>query len=113
MGEKIFADGFGFKKSDSQPSFVVGKVTIRVDAAIKFINEHQKDNWINLDIKKSSAGKYYLELDTYDRSKKNDDSVEDARSSVNKTTKNSRKNDIPDYQEHNDFSSPESDDLPF
>jgi hypothetical protein len=43
----------------------VGKLTIKADAAIQFIEKFSKDNWMNLDIKKAKSGKYYIELDTY------------------------------------------------
>lgn len=111
MAEKIFAEGFGFKVTQSQPSYVVGKVTIRVDAAIEFLEKHQKNNWVNLDIKQSNGGKYYLELDTYERKQQTGDPAADANANVRKATKNSQKNDMPDNQT-DDFA-PNGDDLPF
>lgn len=62
---KIFAEGINFKRNDNAPDFVVGKLTIKADAAIQFIEKFSKDNWMNLDIKKAKSGKYYIELDTY------------------------------------------------
>ena len=35
--EKIFADGFSFKRNDNAPEFVVGKQSIKVDEAIAFL----------------------------------------------------------------------------
>ena len=111
MQDKIFANGFGFKKTPSQPSYVVGKVTIRVNDAIEFLQTHEKDGWVNLDIKLSTAGKYYLELDTYQRPQKTGDEVADASANVKKKTTHSKKNDMPDYE--NDIVPPGEDDLPF
>lgn len=62
---KTFAEGINFKRNDNAPDFVVGKLTIKADAAIQFIEKFSKDNWMNLDIKKAKSGKYYIELDTY------------------------------------------------
>jgi len=65
MDNKTFAEGINFKRNDNAPDFVVGKLTIKADAAIQFIEKFSKDNWMNLDIKKAKSGKYYIELDTY------------------------------------------------
>ena len=66
MDNKTFAEGINFKRNDNAPDFVVGKLTIKADAAIQFIEKFSKDNWMNLDIKKAKSGKYYIELDTYE-----------------------------------------------
>lgn len=65
MENKTFAQGINFKRNENAPDFVVGKLTIKADAAIEFIEKYSKDNWMNLDIKKAKSGKYYIELDTY------------------------------------------------
>ena len=39
--DKIFADGFIFKRNDNAPDFVVGRLSIKVDEAIKFLTDHQ------------------------------------------------------------------------
>jgi hypothetical protein len=49
--EKVFADGFSFKRKENAPEFVVGRQSIKVDAAIAFLQTHQKNGWVNLDIK--------------------------------------------------------------
>ena len=43
--EKIFADGFVFKRSENAPDFVVGRVSIKVDDAVAFIQQHVKNGW--------------------------------------------------------------------
>jgi len=63
--EKIFADGFIFKRNDNAPDFVVGRLSIKVDEAIKFLTDHQSKGWVNIDIKKSQGGKFYTELDQW------------------------------------------------
>ena len=63
--EKVFADGFIFKRNENAPEFVVGSQSIKVDEAIAFLQLNQKDGWVNLDIKQSKGGKYYCELDTW------------------------------------------------
>jgi hypothetical protein len=63
--EKVFADGFIFKRSENAPDFVVGNVSVKVDDAIAFLKEHQSNGWVNLSVKQSQGGKYYTELDTW------------------------------------------------
>lgn len=70
--EKIFAEGFIFKKNEKAPEFVVGRMSIKVDDAISFLKQHQKNGWTNLNIKQARSGNYYIELDTYEP--KTDDS---------------------------------------
>lgn len=65
MEEKIFADGFSFKRNDNAPEFVVGRLSMKVDEAVAFIKQHQQNGWINLNVKKARTGNFYIELDTY------------------------------------------------
>lgn len=64
--EKIFADGFSFKRNDNAPDFVVGRLSMKVDDAIAFMREHDKKGWINLNIKTARSGNHYVELDTFE-----------------------------------------------
>ena len=64
--EKTFADGFLFKRREDAPDFVVGRVSVKVDEAITFLRQHQKNGWVNLDIKTARSGNYYIELDTFE-----------------------------------------------
>ena len=64
--EKIFADGFVFKRSENAPDFVVGRLSLKVDEAIAFIKANEKRGWINLNIKTARSGNHYIELDTYE-----------------------------------------------
>lgn len=64
--DKKFADGFIFKRNERAPEFVVGGLSVRVDEAIEFLKQNQKNGWVNLNIKQGRSGKYYIELDTYE-----------------------------------------------
>lgn len=66
MSEKIFADGFSFKRNEKAPDFVVGRLSIKVSDAIEFMNANQKKGWVNLNIKTARSGNHYVELDTYE-----------------------------------------------
>ena len=70
--EKVFADGFIFKRNEKAPEFVVGRLSMKVDEAIEFIKSNQKNGWVNLGIKQARSGNYYVELDTFEA--KNDSS---------------------------------------
>lgn len=64
--EKIFADGFVFKRNENAPDFVVGRLSMKVDEAIAFIKKNEKSGWTNLSIKQARSGNYYVELDTFE-----------------------------------------------
>lgn len=64
--EKIFADGFSFKRNENAPDFVVGRLSIKVDEAIAFVKKYEKRGWVNLNVKTARSGNIYVELDTYE-----------------------------------------------
>ncbi len=64
--EKIFADGFSFKRNEKAPDFVVGRLSMKADEAVAFIRQHEKGGWVNLNIKTARSGNHYVELDTYE-----------------------------------------------
>ena len=64
--EKIFADGFSFKRNEKAPDFVVGRLSIKADDGVAFIRANEKNGWVNLNIKTARSGNYYVELDTYE-----------------------------------------------
>ena len=35
--EKVFADGFSFKRQENAPDFVVGRLSVKCDEAVAFI----------------------------------------------------------------------------
>jgi hypothetical protein len=73
--EKIFADGFLFKRRENAPEFVIGNISVKVEEAIAFLNTHKKDGWVNLNVLNSQAGKPYVELDTFVPTKKGNSPV--------------------------------------
>jgi len=73
--EKVFADGFSFKRREDAPDFVIGRLSIKVDEAIAFLRQNEKNGWVNLDAKYGRSGNPYLELDTYE-GKGNDSNAE-------------------------------------
>lgn len=95
--EKIFADGFVFKRNEKAPEFVIGRMSIKVDEAIAFIKQHESNGWVNLGVKQARSGNYYIELDTFKPA--NDSAVE----------KYEAKKPAPKQQEEPE----EEDDLPF
>jgi hypothetical protein len=98
--EKIFADGFLFKRNEKAPDFVVGRISIKVEDAVAFMKEHQKGGWVNLNVKTARSGNYYIDLDTYEPS--NNDNP---KSAVDKY----EKKDVQDKHRPDE----EEDDLPF
>jgi len=64
--EKIFADGFSFKRNENAPDFVIGRLSMKVDEAIAFMKQNEKKGWVNLNVKQARSGNYYLELDTFE-----------------------------------------------
>ena len=59
-----FANGVIFKKNENAPEFVVGKLSIKKEEFINFLNSKEGD-WVNLEIKKSKADKFYVSVDNY------------------------------------------------
>lgn len=100
--EKIFADGFLFKRNEKAPDFVVGRISIKVEEAIAFIRQHQKNGWVNLGVKTARSGNYYIDLDTFES--KSDDSKDSAVDKYVKATETKQKQSVKEE---------EDDDLPF
>ena len=89
--EKVFADGFIFKRNPKAPEFVIGRVSIKVNEAISFLKSVERNDWVNLDVKQARSGNYYMELDTYEAPKKDGDA---AKSSGNVNRKDEEPRDI-------------------
>lgn len=100
--EKIFAEGFSFKRQENAPDFVVGRLSMKVDEAIAFLRKHEKNDWVNISIKYGRSGNPYCELDTYEPKSKTPNA---------KATGNIEKN----FQEDaiNEMTKDMEDDLPF
>ena len=70
METKQFAKGFIFKRNEKAPEWAIGKLSLKQDEAIEFINNFSKNGWLNLEVKKSKEGKFYIELDTFETKEK-------------------------------------------
>lgn len=74
--EKVFADGFLFKTRENQPDWVVGSMAVKVEDAVVFLKQNAKNGWVNLNINTSKSGKQYVELDTFEPTKKKETTEE-------------------------------------
>jgi hypothetical protein len=101
--EKIFADGFIFKRNPKAPTFVIGRVSMKVEEAINFLKTHEKNGWVNVDIKEARSGNHYIELDTFVA---NNDSAVDKYEAKSATPPPPAAAEMPQADE-------EADDLPF
>jgi len=101
--EKIFADGFVFKRNEKAPEFVIGRMSIKVEEAIAFIKQHEDKGWVNLGVKQARSGNYYVELDTFKPS--NESAVDKYEAKSNPST--------PAQQVLAEAQEEEEDDLPF
>lgn len=101
--EKIFADGFVFKRNEKAPEFVIGRMSIKVEDAMAFLTSHQENGWVNLGVKQARSGNYYVELDTF---KPNNDSAVDKQPAQKAAPAPPKAADMPQVTE-------EEDDLPF
>jgi hypothetical protein len=64
--ETIFVEGIIFKlPREGAPEYVKGTLSFNVEEAVAFLEKNVKNGWVNVDIKKSRAGKYYLALNTF------------------------------------------------
>ena len=65
--ETVFAQGMIIKKpSENSPDFVLGKISIKVEEFIKFLQDHNNQGWVNLDLLTSKTnGNPYAKLDTW------------------------------------------------
>lgn len=65
--DKVFADGFIFKRSENAPDWVIGKISVKVEDAVAFLKNNTKNGWVNLNVNASKNGKFYIELDTWEK----------------------------------------------
>lgn len=78
MSETIFADGIFFDKPrEGAPDFVKGRVSIKVEEAVKFLQTHKNEKgYVNLDLLKAKeGGKLYFKLNTFKPEKKQEDYI--------------------------------------
>jgi hypothetical protein len=67
MADKIFAEGMHFDPpADAAPTWVKGKISIRVRDFIPFLEQHKNERgFVTIDIKESKGGNYYCELNQW------------------------------------------------
>lgn len=65
--ETVFLQGFIFKRPhENAPAFVKGSMSIKVDEAIAFLQQHNNNGWVNADLLASKDNsKLYFKLNTY------------------------------------------------
>lgn len=65
--EKQFAEGIFWNDSrEGAPSFIVGSMSFKVAEVIPFLEKHVNNaGYVNIDVKVSTQGKTYLELNTW------------------------------------------------
>jgi len=71
--EKIFANGLNFREpSENAPEYVIGRIWVKVDDFKAFLDEHNTNSGgVNIDVKRSSKGNIYCELNTWKPEKPN------------------------------------------
>jgi hypothetical protein len=63
--EKVFVDGMVVKRHENAPDFVLCNLSLKCTELVEFMRQHHKENWVNIQIKRSKGGKLYAELDTW------------------------------------------------
>lgn len=64
MANKTFAQGVIIKEIETQYGSIK-KISIKVDEFKEFMDTYDKSWWINLDMQKWKAGKYYMALNEW------------------------------------------------
>lgn len=64
MSDIKFPTGLFFSRKPKTPDFVIGKISVHVEDFIKFLKAEGTE-YVNMDIKISKGGKYYVEVDTW------------------------------------------------
>lgn len=64
----VFADGMSVKKpNENAPDFIKLNMSFKVETFTKFLKDHEKNGWVNCDLKKSKEGKLYVALNDYQK----------------------------------------------
>lgn len=64
--EKIFTEGMIFKlPNEKAPDFIKGSLSFKVTEFIDFLKKHDNKGWVNIDLKVSTGGKAYAEINTW------------------------------------------------
>ena len=65
MSEVTFINGMIAKRQDNAPDFVLCNLSIKVEELIQFLQQHQNNGWVNIDVKRSKQGKVFAALNTW------------------------------------------------
>jgi hypothetical protein len=65
--EKIFVNGLIVKRNEKAPTWIIASLSFKVDEFKQFLDTHNNNGWINVDVKIGKSGKMYAELNTYKR----------------------------------------------
>ena len=64
--ETVFVDGMIVKRpNENAPDFVKAKLSFKVSEMVAFLQQHEREGWVNADLKVSKGGKLYASLDTW------------------------------------------------
>lgn len=68
MTEKKFVDGLIAKAPHERaPEFVKATLAIRVEEFVAWLGQQQHNGWLNIDIKESRGGKWYAEVNSWQK----------------------------------------------
>jgi len=66
MSEKQFVNGLRFEIPVKKPTWLIGKLSVKVNDLIEFLQQNQTEKgWVNIDLKIGRSGKPYAELNTW------------------------------------------------
>jgi len=82
MSEVEFVNGLIFKTPrDNAPDFVKGSLSIRREELITFLTG-KTDEWINIDLKVSKAGKPYAQVNDFKPQSRQDEAINRSQQSA-------------------------------
>ena len=67
MADVVFANGMFVKERDQKtPEFILGRFSFKAEEFIALLNQYKNAaGYVNIDLKKSKAGKKYFEVNTW------------------------------------------------
>ena len=64
--ESILVDGLICKpKNEKLPDFYLGHLSVKVEQFKNFLDNHNNNGWVNIDIMRSKKGNAYARLNTF------------------------------------------------
>jgi len=79
-------------KHPKAPDFVVGDISCRPKELIEFLQNYTEDEWLNLQIKKSKGGNYYIDVNDW---KKNESKEKAPKLNLEEDDDSVRLSDVP------------------